>query len=859
MKKRFVIGALLLAAGMTAWAAPLTPEEALGRLAGSRIKAAAAQGRIAPELVHTALSETGIPAVYVFNRPEDGGYLLLSADDEAYPVLGYSDSGEFDGDNMPPALRWWMDEYARQIAYAANHTEHLQNSGAEARLMASRAARTPIAPMLSTRWDQIAPYNNQCPLVGVERTFTGCVATAMAQLMKYWNYPERGRGSVSYNAPTIEKHLTLNFATRAFDWDNMLDEYIDGRYTDTQASAVAYLMKACGYAVKMDYSTDASGALAMNIRAAMVRNFDYDAKSSYHLRMMYSTNQWEEMIYDALKVGPILYGGGSFLGGGHSFVCDGYDGDGFFHFNWGWSGMSDGYFALDALNPDALGSGGGSGGGYNFTQDAVINLRPSTGDNVEEEPDHLIQMGSLIAIVENDSLKLDLDDQADAMWVNYNPTTMYVKIGAHFEPVSGGATKAFDIDFRPDIPGWQIQSGYGTNPYYVHPAIDLRTTDIPDGSYRVSVYTLDTRDESAEWIPTLVPYGFVSSVTFNKSGNKATVTYDATPVIDIQSAEFTTPLYMGCAQKVKVVLRNDNDIELSMGLAPVLFGSQGLDFMGESVLVTVPAHSTVTKEWTTQLYQFQQYVSVTEPTPYMLTFMDENTYLILSDQCFKEVVMNPMPSRPTFSMFLEPSIAGAKVQTTADGTTALYTINDPLDIPVTVSYRLTSGYFGYPVYANLCVPVGNGYVDIVAQSSAYMFMSEDSKRATATIHLGYPLMEPGEDYLLVMGYAYAGQLEIIPPMRNNFVRLAVSGVDDVTVDSSNLSIVCDRSTGCISALSSSDIMMFEAYAVTGSRIGAPAVLDGNSATITLSGGYHGLVIATARDAAGNVRTMKFSL
>ena len=173
--------------------------------------------------------------------------------------------------------------------------------------------------------------------------------------MNYWKYPERGKGTITYTASTIQKRLSMNFAAKAFDWANMLDRYEAGQYDDTQAGAVAYLMKACGYAVKMDYGTDSSGALAMNVANALTRYFDYDGNIDYQLRQYYSSTEWAEKMYANLRdVGPVIYGGGSMIGGGHSFICDGYSSDGYFHFNWGWTGMSNGYFKLEGLNPYAL-------------------------------------------------------------------------------------------------------------------------------------------------------------------------------------------------------------------------------------------------------------------------------------------------------------------------------------------------------------------------------------------------------------------------------------------------------------------------------------------------------------------------
>lgn len=396
---------LALAAILTvanAQAAHVTPEEALARAAKDMPAKTPAKLRMAtPHLAHTALSPDGSPAVYVFNAAGRTGYMLLPADDTARPVLGYCDEGSFDADAMPPAMKWWLDEYSAQIEYASSRLQNYPSS----QLPNYTPAREAIEPMITAMWDQIEPYNNMAPLYGSERTYTGCVATTMAMVMDYWNYPEKGQGKVSYTASTIGKRIELDFSKRKFDWDNMLRSYdIDGEYSAEQTDAVAYLMKACGYAVKMDYSTSASATLAMYIGQAMAKYFNYDPNYRYELRLHHSSSEWEQIIYDNLKnAGPVLYGGGSYLGGGHSFVCDGYDGNGFFHFNWGWSGISNGYFSLDALQPDALGSGGGAGGGYSFTQDAVLGIQPPTGAPAEPRVETFVQMGSLSGSVSDDN------------------------------------------------------------------------------------------------------------------------------------------------------------------------------------------------------------------------------------------------------------------------------------------------------------------------------------------------------------------------------------------------------------------------------------------------------------------------
>lgn len=855
MNYRIFAGICLLSLSATAVAAPITPAQALQRVSSSRKQLGAMDGNNV-KLTHTALTATGTPAVYVFNRVGGKGYVMLSADDQAYPVLGYTDSGSFDSSDIAPAMQWWLDEYARQIEYAAAR-ESVASDGAEAVPAASRASREAIAPMLKTHWDQVEPYNDMCPLSGALRTYTGCVATAMAQVMKYWEYPERGRGSISYTSESIGKKLTLNFERKAFDWDNMLDAYYPGRYDDTQADAVAYLMKACGYAVKMDYGTDSSGALAMMIRNGIVKYFNYDENARYELRMYYSSTDWEQMIYDNLKnVGPILYGGASTLGGGHSFVCDGYDGDGFFHFNWGWTGMSNGYYSLNALNPDALGSGGGGGGGYNFTQDAVLGIQPPTGKPVIPQPEAMTAMGSLTAEISDDSLKFDLTVQEGAMWVNYNPATLHIKFGARFEPQNGGESVYCDVSTR----RWQIPSGYGTSVELMKPAVYLPEAPLADGTYKVSLATLALEEENPEWIPCKTLYGYYDYVTLSKAGDKYTVQSLAAPELKVTGGGFISGLYYGCSARLYVEVENTSDIELTGGFAPALSDGKALAFLGESVLLTVAPHSSLRHEWVTDLTQLQQYMSVTEPTTFYLSYMDEGSYKIYTDDFIKAVTMNPNPGAPAISLSSSIEVADAKLHRQfANGQLLrLYEITDPGNIEVSTSLSLESGYFAYPVMA--CIAQESeeypGQVEVVTYAGKTLFLDDTDNKAAFATSLSYPQMDPDKVYNLVIVYGAGSSMYPVSGGAPTFVYIGTSGVGDVATDSSELILI--STPDAVYAASASNIVSLTAYDISGHVVGTQAVLNGTSASLSLTDLPQGIIIVTARDAQGNIRTLKLA-
>lgn len=783
----------MLGLAATAAGAPITPEEALRRAtAGGPHKAAArmASRSHQPILVHTVNTGIGEPAAYVFNSASDeAGYMVLSADDCAYPVLGYSDSGTIDSGAIPPQMQWWLEQYGKQIEYARQHPETKGKSTGMASQAA--AAREAIAPLVTTRWDQGAPFNDACPLYGTTRTYTGCVATAMAQVMNYWKYPERGKGSISYTSATIEKKLTLNLSQRAFDWENMKDTYYDG-YTAQQATAVAYLMKAAGYSVKMDYTTDASGALAMDISNALVKYFDYDPNMLYTIRDYYSSDQWDEMIYKNLKeVGPILYGGGTYVGGGHSFVCDGYDGEGFYHFNWGWSGMSNGYFALSALTPDALGTGGGAGGGYTFSQDAIFGIQPPTGKEVETRPLELTQMGSLTGKIALNMLTLDLTHTGEAMWVNYNAKTQKVGFGAIIEPQGNTVGETRYVVFgtqRYELPG-----GYGTGPQYVKPEIALSDLNLANGTYKVtmSTFPVATADaevpEGKEWTPVRPAYGYFNYVTLIKDGTKYTVKTGELPKLKI-TGELVGKLYYGGCSKWRVTVENLSDVEATSGFAPCLSDEEmGPVLLGESVFLVIPPHSKVVREWDTMLYSIQQKV-YNEDTKVGFTFFNEYDYIFYDDLFLSEVTIHPSPGTPSIAMDNPPQVANSKSDVTEGF--IRYIISDPLNIEISARPRLLKGVFQNNMMICLCSPAEDGGVNIETYGGQPMYMSIPGGYGKFSTTLSYPLMKPGVNYYLIFAYETGQGLATFDNVGATMIMWPgdSSGIEDVTTGEAALPV-----------------------------------------------------------------------
>lgn len=319
------------------------------------------------------------PLLYVFDIANENGIILVSGDDVASPILGYTTSGNFDKEKLPYSFQKWIEGYKRQIQYAIdNELEAISDVEITwKKLIAGEQINTDgsakaVSPLCTTTWDQAPYYNAMCPGGSV----TGCVATAMAQVMKFWNHPAQGTGMHSYNHNEYGT-LSANFGATTYQWSQMPNSI------NSNNDAIATLMYHCGVSVDMGYSPQVSGAWVVEddspvcSESAFKNYFGYNPSLHGEKRDNYSTSQWLQMVYADLDAGrPLVYAGfGS--GGGHAFVCDGYDANDYFHFNWGWGGYYDGFFHIDALDPGGTGTGGGTGG-YNSGHQAIFEMIPET-------------------------------------------------------------------------------------------------------------------------------------------------------------------------------------------------------------------------------------------------------------------------------------------------------------------------------------------------------------------------------------------------------------------------------------------------------------------------------------------------
>jgi len=397
MKKTLllIVGLLLTS---TLMAGPVGKEEAKEKALAFLKEEVGTKSARAPRHVQDVVLAQSNDAYYVFNVKNDVGFVIVSGSDLTPSIIGYADEGSFDANNIPSNMKAWLQGYADQIAYL----EKSGNSASSAEAMGQRrtsSVKVSIAPMLPTAWNQDAPYNYLCPdFFTYGKSVTGCVATALAQVL-YYHYQSEGlptgtkKEIPAYECATswggLGKVSVAACPASTFDWANMQATYTGSEETtDVKALAVAKLMQYCGAAVNMDYSNSANGGSAASlgdIPQALNDYFGFDKNVLYRDRLHYTTIEWEELIYQELVAGrPVLYGGQS-SGGGHAFVCDGYDADGYFHINWGWGGLGNSYFLLSVLNPNEKGVGGGSTrDGYSMSQNVVLGIQEPTGKTIED-------------------------------------------------------------------------------------------------------------------------------------------------------------------------------------------------------------------------------------------------------------------------------------------------------------------------------------------------------------------------------------------------------------------------------------------------------------------------------------------
>ena len=383
--KKLIYASFVFALGINlASAKPVTP--AAAKTVAEKFYSLNAKTEVrSVALAYTEVDANGLPVFYAFNINENDGYVLVTAEDAAKPIIGYSTNNHFMVPEVSTGINYWLKSRAKEISSIreqgltadtknAGEWAYYSNKASNAKLVnPSAVMSTTVQPLVQTTWNQSPYYNATCP----GKSVTGCVATAMAQIMRYWKFPAHGTGSSSYNdsKPKYTNNygiLSANYGATTYNWANMPLSLSNNN------SDVALLNLQCGISVDMDYDPNGSGAQVITADGAIcaqhsyITYFGYDPTKIKGLRRSsYADAAWIALLQGDLNIGrPIQYVGDDPNEGGHTWVCDGYDQNSYFHMNWGWGGSDDGFFSLDNLLT--------TNGGFNPSQghEALMGIVP---------------------------------------------------------------------------------------------------------------------------------------------------------------------------------------------------------------------------------------------------------------------------------------------------------------------------------------------------------------------------------------------------------------------------------------------------------------------------------------------------
>lgn len=494
-------------------------------------------------------------AFYVFNNGDNDGFVIIAGNDCCPEILGYSLTGHFDYASAPEQVRTWFDSYGEQIAW-------MKASGYKP-VPARQKKYTPVKPLLGTiAWDQTYPYNLMTPCyVGTTHSATGCVATAMAQILYYHKYPAQGSGQKTYKPETLNQTITVDFSQSHYGWDVMTPTY-DANSTDTARNAVALLMRDCGVAVEMAYG-EQSGSMIDQWPVPLTTNFGYDGGLGYLTRTYYSQTEWDDIIRSEIDNSrPVFATGFTESSGGHAFVFDGYDEDGLIHVNWGWSGMSNGYFRTTALTPPSQGTGGSSGG-FNYKQGIIVGIQPP----VEGSEDWL-------QIVSSERTRVSSSDVPRSTPVtltlggkitNYGWKDANIDLGFGVFDSTGTILKTFIGKTEQDLP---------INNFIISvKAENADLSSLKPGTYTVRPIARNTG--GSKWF-NICNYNYTKSNTLALAVDGDSLHFTQAGAYNLKARKIdATKIYQGITSRITATVSNEGGLEYSGPLRSALLNASG--------------------------------------------------------------------------------------------------------------------------------------------------------------------------------------------------------------------------------------------------------------------------------------------
>lgn len=850
MTRKILLTLSIMSAGLC-MAAPLTPEEALNRLNGNGL-IVGTRGVMSQTPVMTKNTSIGEPSLYIFDSNDTPGFMIVSADDAVTPLLGYSDSNTFNPDDISPAMAGWLEQYSRQIEFVRENNLKGNNV---VNTRTSLPAWSAIAPLVKTTWNQNAPYNNMCPLQNGSRTYTGCVATSMSQVMNYFKYPEKGQGQISFNSQYVGD-LYLDFSKLTFDWANMLNNYNGTSDPIVNQNAVATLMMAAGYSVQMSYSTNQSGAISGYIPGALVNYFNYDKGITYVPRSQVNYTEWATLIYNNLKnVGPVIYDGDTAMSGGHSFVCDGYNGNGYFHFNWGWGGAGDGYFLLDSLDPSSIGIGGAIGG-FDFRQDIVLNIqKPKSGTQAEQS--EVILAGSAEGYNSSSFLYFKLYGSQYPGFRYIGTSSMTFDIGIKVVPadnpnatpnyVTCANNSTFQKYDMPLDPGFVIYTSGQTN--YPYPMYTLSKLNMDDGKkYKVTaVY----KPQGKDWIEMSAGNGCYNYFYMTKNGSN--YTYENFPQMQFSCSniKLNSELYYSKAVDVTMTVSNNNNSELTRSTILVLLDeSDNIEFMGDSYVESLSPGESVTNTYVTSLSKLST-TQFTKATNYYLGLYDLDTRTVY----YKSPTQVTMQTNPGEAVYTaEFKIDNGSLMDPPEYNIDVYNIDNSQDIKATLNIKVTQGIFSSDVTimgGKVELNTGRTYLTMTYPMELQIINQGETGIYTADIN--YSDAEPGELYLLV---PYISSRQMADISVGFIAAKNEAGIEQIVNPADDMLVIYDKLSGKMFVKGG---QLVEIYSLNGMKLASEISSNGEDTELDLSSLGKGIIIVKASDKDGNHKSIKIAL
>lgn len=540
----------------------------------------------APSFRNANESLLGVP-YYLFTSQEDGAFVFVSGSDVMPAILGYGVDAQLseNRNEWPTSLVSWLD-------YVSSIEECLEKNPSLAEYLESAQTSTQvISPLMTTKWGQDWPYNLQCPEVNGNLSVTGCMATSISQVLNYHQWPTQFSGSYSYYSNGTLSNM--NFSDHSFDYSKMLDSYTRTNSTEEQQQEVAELMHCVGHALSMGYSPEGSGAYAFMGPKAFTK-FIGATKAATLYRNLFSLDEWNSIIQSELQAARPVVLNGQASSGGHSFVLDGVNADGFYHVNWGWNGQADGYFDVSILNPEDRGTGASaSSDGFSGDQSIVVGLC-----NPADNPKYYTEVKSNTTNISVDKTSVTLGSAITFSTKAFNQSDLAFdgKVGVVIYDANDNEYGRYLSNTTVHIEPTSYES---TSNYFNYSSYGEKTVqcayafpnDMPEGTYKA--YLFVQPNGGNDWDIIRNSHTRYSYRTITVSGGNVTIANSSTfvPNITATSWNFNDGEELLCgASKVKIHLQNNGSESISGVYFLKLTNPSGKTFTElESPIVNVTA------------------------------------------------------------------------------------------------------------------------------------------------------------------------------------------------------------------------------------------------------------------------------